>query len=260
MKLKVQSHPLDTLNSLVLVIAQLKKQGSTAWVDENFLQSLVQAEVRLRDARTHLITAKESLKGRAAARHLHGGELVQTIRDFYLVLTHAAKRDKTKEQWLSIFSGKSELPSRPTLNHPWFEVAQRIVDTHQELKAALHENAQAFETPLPSNPSAEEVATRLQVAQDADRAWREATLLVKAHSDELQAAKKHVLKLLTALRFALRFKMVGWPHEQRRKVLRVFGFTFEAEAREADGTKTSAEAAPGADANQQTVIPDRATA
>jgi hypothetical protein len=253
MKLKTQAPAIETLNSLVLVIAQLRNQTSTPWVDEAFHQSLIQAEVRLREARNKLNTAQDTLKSVAKFRHLKGRVMVKTVRDFYMVLNRAAQRDETNAQWLSVFGGKVEMPALSSLKHPWFEVAKRIAEANQQVKAALKQNAQAFESAPPSSPSAEEVAARLEAAMEADQAWRDAILVAKQYGDELREARKHVQALLTSLRFTMRAKMVGWSHEQRRKVLRVFGFNFDPEANADPATSTTQTPPP-------TVNPERATA
>lgn len=260
MKLKIQTPALDTLNSLVLVISQLSKETSTPWVDQAFIRNLVRAETRLREARNNLNTVKDALQNLAEVRLLKGGAMIRTVRDFYQVLSRAALRDEANAHWLSVFSGKAEMPIYSSLNHPWFEVAQSIVDTNLRVKAALQENAQAFEAPLPSNPSPEDVAARLEAALEADQAWRNATLAAKERAEELRAARDHVLKLLTSLRFAMRSKMVGWSHQQRRKVLRVFGFNFDTEASAEPATPTPDEDDPLQSANPPTVNPKRATA
>lgn len=253
MKMNSHTPTLEMLHCTVLVIAQLKNETPSPWVDEAFLKSLIQAEARLREARNNLNQAKDALKGLAKERHLHGGALVKTVRDFYQVLTRAAKRDPANQHWLRVFSGKAELPVNPSLKHPWLEVAQRIADADLKVKAALKDNALACEMPPPSNPSAEEVSARHQAALEADRAWRGAVLVVKAHTDELHAARKQVHERLTSLRLVLRSQMIGWSHEQRRKVLRVFGFHFDAEPATQAGEPVPKALAP-------TASPQRATA
>lgn len=226
MKQKNQTSALVTQNHLVLAIRRLSEQTKPLWVGDDLRQSLIEAEANLRQARVNLKTAQDTVTARADVRRRQGGVLVKTVRDFYHVLNRAANRDEDYKHWLIVFKSKSGLPKQKSLKHPWFELARGIAEANVKAQETLAADPQAFSTAPPSNPSADEVTVRLEQAEQADQAWRDATMALKEPAEALRQARDHGLQQLASLRLTLRAKMVGWSDEQRRKVLRMFGFDF----------------------------------
>lgn len=217
---------LVTQNHLTLAIQRLNEHAHPFLVDAELRRNLVAANERLRQARLNHKNAQDTIAARTEARRRDGFAMVKTIRDFYNVLKRTASREQNATSWLTLYQSKSALPRKASLNHPWFELGRGIAEAETMVKTLLAQNALAFTTPPPANPSAEDVKARLELAEQADQGWRNAVMALKEPAAALRAARKNGLLQLKALRLTLRAKMVDWPDEERRKMLRMFGFDF----------------------------------
>lgn len=238
MKIQRPKSVFTLMSDLALTLPHLEQQP-TPLIDASFQQSLIQAEATLRAAVSARIQALINKRKATEAHRKQGLLMVRSVRDFHQSLIRAGKRDPEAQVWLEVFRLKQALPQNNTLTTLWYEQARQIASTGEELTAKLASAEMTTAAPLPSNPTAAEVATALQGALAAQTAYVEACVALKQAQSKARAANSRGLHLLGGLRKRLLALFDEHSPEARRLEMSRYGFRYASTDPQAAGDETA---------------------
>jgi hypothetical protein len=227
MKLVTPKSAFATMSDLIMALSQLEQQREPL-LDETFHQRLVQIEASLRAAIDALDKAKAAKRHATLQWRGQGGVMMRTVRDFHQSLQRATKRDPAALIWQEVYSLKQDLPASKALTSDWYEHARQIAMVGEAVSAKLVADDRAFAAPLPSGPSAEEVAATLPKALATRQAYVQACAALKQAEAAARDASDQGQRLLTGLRKHLTALFHGLSPEMRRVEMSRFGVRYKS--------------------------------
>lgn len=226
MKMNFPTSIVATFDSLTYAAKRLEEANPQPRIDGILRKDLLQANAALHQAKDNFNQALQDKRLAAQARDRAGQALIFLVRDFYLNLKRASRRDESAQAWVRHYPPASEIPTKARLSKQWYGLAKRVVDAHAKSTSLT------FLAPPPTNPTAEEIVASYQVAEAAELAYRDACQTLKTHAAALNKAAKLGARQLRWLMVQLRRLAVDETPAGRRELLRSYGMSFESEEQE----------------------------
>ncbi len=223
MKMNFPTNIVDTFNSLTYAAKRLEEANPQPRIDGTIRKELLQANAALHQAKDNFNQALQDKHLAAQSRDRAGQVLIYLIRDFYVNLKRVSRRDESAQAWERHYPPASEVPIATRISKRWYGLAQRMADAHAKSKSLT------VLAPPPTNPSAEEIAASLQVAEAAEQAYRDASLVLKAKAAALKTATKQGARQLRWLMAHLRRISADETPAGRRELLRSYGASFKSD-------------------------------